>query len=168
MKKFFIILISLFFIVCVWIFSIRTPWKLVAGQAELTPFELSYTKEDFVLGSQCHGFTGQCEFPQFGLKLELLFSGLKIRKPTYRLSLSGGNDGFILGQYYFGTRTLIITHINGEVVKFEQFLWNASVHAGFTDLVQFRTERNELFIPTDFAVPGMMSYKLLLRGSNSR
>lgn len=165
MNKFFSIITAIFFIVViVWIFSMRSPLKLVSGTTAKVPLISNFTSEDFRLSAQCAGFTGHCEFPQYGLIMDLEFSGVMIKKPFYRLSLSGGNDGFVMQNYYFGTRILKIKfEKSNETYIFERFLWNSSIDQDFVDFVQFRAADHELYITTDYNIPGVMAYRFNLR-----
>ena len=161
MKKFSAIFIL---VIVVWIFSAKTSWNIVSGSAEKAPLVSAYTVEDFRLSAECVGFTGHCAFPQYGLKLDLEFSGLVIKKPFYRMSFAGGSDGFIISSYYFGTRRLKITfEKTGQTVIFEKTLWNVQNEDGFTDLIQFRTMANELYIATDHNAPGATAFRFKLK-----
>jgi hypothetical protein len=145
--------LGLLLILALWFFSISGSYY--PDPENILKSEASYalSKKDFILSSRCFGFEGNCEFPEYNLKIELSFFGFKIKKPFYNLSLMGGNDGWTTKDYYFGQRRLRITQSNTKKnFVFKQNLWNASGVPDLADTIQFDSAQKFLVIVPKFSI----------------
>ncbi|WP_413560384.1 hypothetical protein [Bdellovibrio sp. HCB209] len=132
-----------------WFFHINGSFTSSNLKTESVNFG-SLNSQERMLTRGCIGFTGLCEIPSVGIKIDASFKGFSFSKPSPGfLNISGWGDsrGIHWQETYFGYRKIRIIAINGkELGSFSQLLWNTGAYADLSQVLAVDLTQKKLFV----------------------